>query len=566
MKNINKNALRSSFIVAVCSTMLASSLTTVKSEEGEGVTFVNGTEYTFYDTKSKYDFAKADETENIDDDYYGYGDFSLGGSIVDISEINGVQAFEVAAGSDISFNYVYSDDFLTAGKDEVHLIDDNEKSVNGIRLGKSIKKGAIIVQSSKDGKVWNTDYSEVNAFKKVPVRTDPFYSPEKVQLTNGHFYRVIIAYEMELRIGQNQFLFIKTDVNDSAKFAESYEFYLKYSNSASQEVTANTTPRYVVNEKRIKTKTDNGYSGSKSIDKDDPHYGWDIGDFIVNGYTHRVEDEDGSVFLKNAGDTVTLWFHLDEDINKLNGSDSLSIADDSNGYDKEFEVENVDFKHGALIIRYTNHENQSEDPIVYTDYLNAIAKKDADTKVHLFQEGDYEVVLDYEIKNDPRKVFGQSIVPTYTDYRIRFNFKVRNGNCMVFPFDIKTGNELSNSSVTENGFYLDMAKSRYLSINVKREVLKDSSDELDVRFNRPARDGEKYTDEGIYTFTVKNLYTGQETTKQIYVGTNKILKAYAKTGFTIPEIRKQLAQGATILEDGSITTPAKQNKVYTEDD
>ncbi|MBR2749425.1 MAG: hypothetical protein IKD97_06055, partial [Firmicutes bacterium] len=78
MKNINKNALRSSFIVAVCSTMLASSLTTVKSEEGEGVTFVNGTEYTFYDTKSKYDFAKADETENIDDDYYGYGDFSLG--------------------------------------------------------------------------------------------------------------------------------------------------------------------------------------------------------------------------------------------------------------------------------------------------------------------------------------------------------------------------------------------------------------------------------------------------------------------------------------------------------
>ena len=54
---------------------------------------------------------------------------------------------------------------------------------------------------------------------------------------------------------------------------------------------------------------------------------------------------------------MTLWFHLDEDINKLNDSNSLSIANDSNGYDKEFEIENVDFKHGALIIRYTDHEN-----------------------------------------------------------------------------------------------------------------------------------------------------------------------------------------------------------------
>ena len=33
-------------------------------------------------------------------------------------------------------------------------------------------------------------------------------------------------------------------------------------------------------------------------------------------------------------------------------------------------------------------------------------------------------------------------------------------------------------------------------------------------------DGEKYTDEGIYTITVSNPYTEEKTVKKIYVGTN----------------------------------------------
>ncbi len=77
---------------------------------------------------------------------------------------------------------------------------------------------------------------------------------------------------------------------------------------------------------------------------------------------------------------------------------------------------------------------------------------------------------------------------------------------MVYPFDVLTKGELTNSSLTENGFYLDLAKSRYLDIDVKKEVLVQGSDALteDTRFNRPAKDGEQYTDEGIYTITVRN--------------------------------------------------------------
>ena len=49
---------------------------------------------------------------------------------------------------------------------------------------------------------------------------------------------------------------------------------------------------------------------------------------------------------------------------------------------------------------------------------------------------------------------------------------------MAYPIDVKTGSELTNSSMTENGFRLDLAKSRYLKINLKKEILKDSADGL----------------------------------------------------------------------------------------
>ena len=74
-----------------------------------------------------------------------------------------------------------------------------------------------------------------------------------------------------------------------------------------------------------------------------------------------------------------------------------------------------------------------------------------------------------------------------------------------------------------------MAKSRYLTIDVERQTIKVNADgtiSTDTRFNRPAKDNETYSDEGIYIFTVKNLYTDSApTTKTIYVGTDKYLMA-----------------------------------------
>lgn len=313
--------------------------------------------------------------------------------------------------------------------------------------------------------------------------------------------------------------------------------------------------------KSVNAGKDTGYSEDNAIDKDDVHYSWKLGQFVVSDYT-RVADDDGTpVFLKNVGDEVTLSFNLQQDINQLNGNANVTIDSDLNGYDQRLGVPQQDFGRGTLIIQYTDYQNNHHTPTVYSNYLDGVSTG-ADTEVTTFEEGDYEVVLDYSIKNVNHGRLpwvNIEILPGVTDYTIRTKFKVRNGNCMVYPFDVKTGDELTNTAFTENGFRLDLARSRYLDIDVKKEILADNGNELvpDTRFNKPARDGEEFTDEGVYTFTVKNRYTGQSTTKMIYVGNDPVLNAYVTTGKSVSDIQALLADGATVNEDGTIAQHGK---------
>lgn len=307
------------------------------------------------------------------------------------------------------------------------------------------------------------------------------------------------------------------------------------------------------------TGKDNGYSGSKVIDKDDPHYGWSLGQFYVSGYTQHVSESDSSdVFLKNVGDQVELHFELLQDIDELNDNSNLSINADTNGYDQYFSTPQFNDCRGLLIVRKTDYQNIASDPIIYENYLDGV-KQGADTVVELCEEGDYEVALDYEIKEDHYGVDWNTkvSVPTYTNYRIFFKFKIRNGNCMVFPFDASTGSELTNESFTENGFYIDLANSRYLEINVQHSVFVEGTSGYseDVRFNRPASDGTEYTAEGIYTITVSNHYTNQKTTKIIYVGTDPIMRAYVVSGYSLEELKNLISQGYIITEDGTVIPP-----------
>ncbi|MDO4848736.1 MAG: hypothetical protein Q4B45_03060 [Coriobacteriia bacterium] len=318
----------------------------------------------------------------------------------------------------------------------------------------------------------------------------------------------------------------------------------------------------------VNAGTDTGYANSDALTEKDAHYGWSLGRFYATGFT-TVQREDGQVtFLKTTGDDIKLKFRLDQDIDCLNGNSALTINDDKNGYDQRFGTTKSDtgLGRGALIIKQIDYTNDESAPQVYVNYLAGL-ELGAETDVSSFAEGDYEVALDYEVKNDARQTpgFGPipslSILPEYSNYTIRFKFSVRNGDAMVFLLDSSTGSELTNSAVTENGFTVDFAKSHYLNIYVKRSVLSDNGSELvDVRSNEPASDGKAYTDPGIYTITATNPSTNQTTEKIVYVGNDPLLKAYAITGYTLEQIQDMLTQGATVAEDGTIVWPQAETQ------
>lgn len=509
-----------------------------------------------FDKNDDYDISESDKFSSTDK-VETYGEFSLLGNIGNISEKNGVPAYEVTS-ENLDLYYTYSDALLKAEEKKWHLISDNGKKLAGNKLDKKILKGAIIIQTSKDRKNWTDIKCLTNAFEDEPVRTEAMYKTTDVQILNGCYYRIIVAYKTEKLEKIKKIAFVPVKDYEYKKTAEVYEFYA-YSPSTEQEVSE-SEQTYALG-KKTRAKEFDGYSGSSEIDKKDIHYNWDIGQFFVSGFTDKVKESDGNVvFLKNVGDKVTLWFNLKQNINELNGDKDLKITDDTEGYDQYFETERTDFGKGTLIIRYTDYNNNSSEPQIYKNYLEANTSVGADTKVQLFEEGDYEVALDYEVTSD-------QLIDKVGHYRIFFTFSVRNGNCMVYPLDVSTGSELTNSSMTENGFMLDLAKSRYLQINVKREVLTDSADGLveDTRSNAPARDGEKYTEEGIYTITATNQYTNQKTTKKIYVGTNNLMKAVMTSGLSIEEINKLISEGATIDDEGTLTLAEKSEVVDSSD-
>ncbi len=125
---------------------------------------------------------------------------------------------------------------------------------------------------------------------------------------------------------------------------------------------------------------------------------------MISGFTRKTEENGIPVFIKNAGhddkpgDNIELWFKLEQkDLKKLNGDSDLYLAEDTNGYDEYFEYEKTNLKHGALFIRQTDNTNTKSKVIAYTDFLAALCSPAANTKIGLFEEGDYEVALDYQV-------------------------------------------------------------------------------------------------------------------------------------------------------------------------
>ena len=511
-----------------------------------------GNIYEFENSKNNYEITEDDVAIATQS---SVGALTLVGDVKQNGKYGNVPSYAIKSGLP-EIRYSTSPNVFNVADEQWHIIEDNGNKAYGISLNQKIKSGVIIIQSSKDGQRWITDVVLCDAFTN-PADLSKLYEAQDIQLINGCYYRVIVAYKMERKVGTTTNWVNQEKAQfEEKKVVEQYVFYAMYRDSAEVALNPTSSPLMKLG-KVIKTKKDTGYYEEVTLDKDDPHFGREIGQFVINGYTSKTEEnrevpEKGwPVFLKNVGDKVTLWFVPAKDFNieTLFGDSKLSISEDTNGYDTFFGVPQTNFKRGTLIIRFTDYQGNVHEPIIYTDFLAANVSTGADTRVQLFEEGNYEVTLDYEIKKD-------GFADKFTNYKIAFQFEIRNSNCMVYPFDVRTHNELSNESRTENGFYLNMANSRYLKLNVSYYVINENEEgllTLDQRYNRAAKDNDSYIDPGIYVFKVENLYTGEITEKSIYVGANKYICALARNGLSVSELNTYLSEGALINEDGTIS-------------
>lgn len=183
------------------------------------------------------------------------------------------------------------------------------------------------------------------------------------------------------------------------------------------ETNTKTDNRYSVGT-LYNTGKDNGFSKQDPIDEDDVHNGWELGVFSLGGYIKVDEtDKENPVFIKNTNDKVELFFNLKQDISKLNGIETLAISSDTNGYDKQLNVDKTDFGYGALIVKRDNPLNSAEKPITTFNFLSESAKKGTDIKAHEFDEGIYDVSLDYEIKNSERRLQHIQTIKSHSDSR-----------------------------------------------------------------------------------------------------------------------------------------------------
>ncbi len=500
---------------------------------------ISGTQYIFED-KSDYTLSEATYVYPIPSENGSksdFGTFSITGELKPAGEKEGIQAYNVIDGN-IQFTYSPNGPLVGASEEFYHVVDDTSKEACDVTLPEKIKAGAIILQTSidPDHSKWVTEQVFTNIAGQGTDFSSDFYSTKNIQQINGCYYRVIIIYRAEKKLPTKKMLVLPS--YSQRKHAEIYEFYVKNDESGLTNHTSHDTePRATLaslkNTERVenKEKTDD-YNAGKPIGGGDPHQGINLGYFRVNGYTVDKIYDEKRIFLKNFGDTVTLWYELEQDIDKLDGNEKLTIADDKKDCDSRFpEIKTTDFHRGALLIRHTDRWG-NETITKYFNFLEADSRTDANTQIELFEEGDYNVVLDYAIKDSDG-------IDSYYYYTVSFDFGIRNGNCMFYVFDKSTGNELADNAVASEGIRIDLAKSQYLDFEVTRTAIIDrlTGKTEDTRAKKPDKDGAEYTEPGIYTFKVShNTIPDMSVTKTYYIGTDPYLKLMSISGKTLKEV------------------------------
>lgn len=496
----------------------------------------------------------SDHYNGTTSEHKALGKVTVNGDFLFLAKKNDIDAYRVADDKDLTVKFIFDKSLVNEDDTQWHIADDGENEINGVKLEHDIDKGAVVLLTSLDHENWflNTEYTDIIDSMDADTASIVFKT-NNYALSNGCYYRIVAAYKLKKK---NWGVWAISGW-DNKKVTEVYEFYAEYQCADEKPDSKNEKKEFLGEVKNA--GDDNGFSEDNAITIDDPHYGWEIGKFFISGFT---EKQDNNVFYRNVGDKLTLWFKLSQnDLTKLNGDPDLYLAEDKNGYDQFFQTPKTNFKHGALIIRHTKEDGEESDPLIYTDYLAALSSPAADTKTQLFEEGKYEVALDYQVNK-------KGIVDDENDYRIFFEFTIKDGENMFFIKELdeegnEKQNELKDGAKTKNGFKIDLANSKSVTIEYEKSTCENNNGEytFNTTQKRYAKDGQSFTEEGIYKITSTNDTAPNitPTKKTLYiVKENRVLKAFYnqdkyESNYSVEQIvEKYNKHEITIDENGFI--------------
>ena len=326
---IRKITVLTSIIMILIGAFTANSIDTYAAEEKEiltGKTYELG-------KKDEYEINKAEEVSDKASRFY------LSGNISDVSTKNGFVSYAVDSGNlKVMVDKEFGTALFTPKKEQDwHIITDKTKIVDGTKLTEDIGSGAVIVQTSKDGKIWvNVDteadiYNKMDTLNKRTIngeQINAFYETTNVQITAGCYYRIIVVYKLERTVEPSKVLFVEIKNTEQKERMEIYEFYA-YNSNVNQLKELDTTDAYEFSDV-YRVDSQDGFKNPTEIKSDDPHNDWTLGKFYISGYTDVVYD-DIPVFLKVPGDKAALWFNLEHTLDKCNGRTDIKVEYISSG-------------------------------------------------------------------------------------------------------------------------------------------------------------------------------------------------------------------------------------------
>ena len=180
-----------------------------------------------FDVGNSYNFSSATEVPTMSYGRKQMGTLTISGNITDTSTFKNRVAYGVGDDSVISFSYSYDGAYQTAVEEDWNLRSDTGTKIDEFDLSGSIDKGVLLVQTSSDGSTWVNAVNPITNFYATNTSGKAnFYTTDGSDVAQGKYYRIVLAYKMGRKIGEEGALWWKEDVYEDKHHVEVYEFYL----------------------------------------------------------------------------------------------------------------------------------------------------------------------------------------------------------------------------------------------------------------------------------------------------------------------------------------------------